>query len=39
VEFDKYHDESGQRALLGLVVAGAGLVAAAVSMVGRPKNK
>ena len=39
VEYDKIHDESGQRAILGLVVGGAGLVATAGSMLGRSRKK
>jgi hypothetical protein len=39
VEYDKIHDESGKRAILGLVIAGAGLVASAGSMLGRSPKK
>jgi hypothetical protein len=38
VEIDKFHDQSGQRVMVGLIVAGAGLLATAASMLGRPRD-
>jgi hypothetical protein len=37
-EIDKLHEASGRKAILGLIVAGVGLLATAGSMVGRPKR-